>query len=162
MFDNHVTLTGHLGARPETRVTPAGQTLATVRIAVAKSYRDKHGNYVKDTQWFRVTGWGRQAERMSTELGTGDRVCFSGRLSCRSYETRDGHRRESVEVIASGFERLRRHAERRALVETVADAERGAHADSARPTPEQAPRASAEAPAAHEAKVVHLECALPF
>lgn len=124
MFNNHVTLSGHLGARPETRVTAAGQTLATVRIAVSKSYKDDHGNYVKDTQWFRLTGWGRVGERMTDHLTVGDRVCVSGRLSCRSYETKDGQRRESVEVIVSEFEQLRRFSERRALVEHVADAER--------------------------------------
>ena len=167
MFNNHVTLTGHLGARPETRVTAAGQTLATVRIAVSKSYKDAHGNYVKDTQWFRVTGWGRQAERMTTELDTGDRVCFTGRLSCRSYETRDGHKRESVEVIASGFEQLRRYSERKALVEIVADAERDAALDSTEPTtPEVAKDIVSDAgdtPAVkHEAKIIKLEHDLPF
>ena len=165
MFDNQVTLTGHLGARPESRVTAAGQVLATVRVAVSKSYRDKHGNYVKDTQWFRVTGWGRQAERMSAELNTGDRVCFTGRLSCRSYETKEGQRRESVEVIAADFERLRRYSERKALVEIVADAERGAALDSTEPaSPEAAEGIVAEAGGAptREAKVIRLESDLPF
>lgn len=129
MFNNHVTLTGHLGARPEVRVTATGHTLATVRIAVSKSYKDDHGNYVKDTQWFRLTGWGRVGERMSDRLSVGDRVCVSGRLSCRSYEAKDGQRRESVEIVVAEFERLHRFSERRALVEHVADAER----DTARP-----------------------------
>ena len=131
MFNNHVTPTGHLGARPETRVTASGQTLATVRIAVAKSYKDKHGNYVKDTQWFRLTGWGRVGDQMTDRLTVGDRVCVTGRLSCRTYETKDGQKRETVEVIVSEFEHLRRYSERRALVELVADAEPGAAAPAA-------------------------------
>ena len=131
MFNNHVTLTGHLGARPETRVTASGHTLATVRIAVSKSYKDDHGNFVKDTQWFRITAWGRVGERMTERLTVGDRVCVSGRLSCRTYETKEGQKRESVEVIVSEFERLHRFSERRALVELVADAEPGSAAAAA-------------------------------
>ena len=148
MLNNHVTLTGHLGARPETRVTATGQTLATVRIAVSKSYKDKHGNYVKDTQWFRLTGWGRVGDQMTDRLTVGDRVCVSGRLSCRSYETKDGHKRESVEIVVAEFEPLRKFSERRALVEHVADAER----DTAAPATDHV-----ETPA-----LTTVEEALPF
>ena len=123
MFNNSVTLTGNLGARPELRETTAGQTLATVRIAVAKRYKDGHGNYVQDTQWFRITAWGRQAEQMVQQLSTGDRVCFTGRLSCRTYETKEGQKRETVEVTVASFEKLQRLSERRAMVELISDAE---------------------------------------
>ena len=148
MFNNHVTLTGHLGARPETRVTASGHTLATVRIAVSKSYKDNHGNFVKDTQWFRLTAWGRVGEQMTERLTVGDRVCVSGRLSCRTYETKDGQRRESVEVVVSEFERLRRFSERRALAEHVADAE-----------PD---RAAATADHVEQPALTTVEEALPF
>ncbi len=121
MFNNSVTLSGHLGAHPEARSTNAGQGLATARLAVTKSYKDAHGNYIDDTQWFRVTGWGRTGDKMLQQLGKGDRVMVTGSLSCRTYETKTGDKREAVEIIVSSFEKLQRYSERKALVELIAD-----------------------------------------
>ncbi len=130
MFNNSVTLSGHLGANPEARSTTAGQGLATARLAVTRSYKDAHGNYIDDTQWFRVTGWGRTGDQMLQQLVKGDRVMFTGTLSCRTYETKTGEKRESVEVIVSSFEKLQRYSERKALVELIADgAQEGVEAD---------------------------------
>ncbi len=121
MIHNTVILSGHLGAAPETRQFASDRAVATVSLAVRKSYKDASGNYVDDTQWFRLRAWGRTGERMVQLLGKGDRVLVTGELECRTYETKAGEKRESVEIVVTAFEKLQRYSERKAQVELVSD-----------------------------------------
>ena len=88
------------------RLTKAEQQFATARIAVSRVYTDHNGDRVKETQWFRIVGWGPVAERMHRQLRKGSRVLIEGRLSCKVYETKEGQKRESVEVYVAAFQEL--------------------------------------------------------
>ncbi len=121
MINNSVILSGHLGAQPEAHQFASDRSVANVNLAVKKSYRDATGNFVDDTQWFRLKAWGRTGEQMVQQLAKGDRVLVTGELSCRTYETKAGEKRESVEVVVAEFEKLQRYGERKAPVELVAD-----------------------------------------
>ena len=48
-----------------------------------------------------MTVFGRQAETASTYLAKGRRIGVDGRLSWREWQTQDGSKRQSVEVIAN-------------------------------------------------------------
>ncbi len=121
MINNTVLLSGHLGAHPEARQFASDRSVTNVNLAVRKSYKDASGNYVDDTQWFRLKAWGRTGEQMVQRLSKGDRVLITGELECRTYETKAGEKRESVEIVVTEFEKLQRYSERKALVELVVD-----------------------------------------
>lgn len=95
-----VNLTGRLTADPELRFTPSGKAVSTVSLACTD--RRKVGDRWEDgdTTFVDVTVWGDDAEALST-LTKGQRVTVEGRLTQRSYETRDGDKRTVFEVIAS-------------------------------------------------------------
>jgi hypothetical protein len=57
---NKVMLLGNLGADPELRVTPSGQSILKLRLATTESYLDKGGTRQERTEWHRITVWGKR------------------------------------------------------------------------------------------------------
>lgn len=74
-------LIGNLGKDPEQRFTPSGQPVATLSVATNRRYSGANGQSVKETTWFRITVWGKQAESCGQFLHKGSRVLVEGRLT---------------------------------------------------------------------------------
>jgi single-strand DNA-binding protein len=100
-MDTHVTIAGNLTDDPELRFTPAGDQVASLRVAVTARAPDGQGGWRDGTtSFFRVTVWRAQGEHAAESLTKGARVLVSGRLRQRSWETDDGERRQAVEIEA--------------------------------------------------------------
>ena len=99
-------LVGNLGRDPEMRYTPGGQAVTTLSVASNRTYTDSSGNQVKQTIWFRVEVWGKQAESCHQYLRKGRPVLVEGRLNPddngnpRIWTAQDGTPRASFEVTA--------------------------------------------------------------
>jgi single-strand DNA-binding protein len=74
-------LVGNLGKEPEMRYTPTGQPVTTLSVATNRSHANNGGQPVKETTWFRVTIWGKQAETCNQFLHKGSKVLIEGRLT---------------------------------------------------------------------------------
>jgi len=96
---NKITLVGHLGQEPEMRFTPAGTAVTNFSLAVSRSFI-KDGEKVEETDWFRVSAWGKQAESCNQYLEKGALVLVDGEISIRKYNDKDGNQRTSVDVTA--------------------------------------------------------------
>ena len=68
---NRVMLLGNLGADPELRVTPGGQSILKLRLATTESYLDKNNTRQERTDWHRVTVWGKRGEALAKILAQG-------------------------------------------------------------------------------------------
>jgi single-strand DNA-binding protein len=97
-MSSNVTLIGNLTRDPELRFTPSGVAVATVGIAVNRSWRGKDGEWQEQTSFFDCVVWREQAEQVAESLQQGARVIVSGRLEQRSWETKEGDKRYAVEV----------------------------------------------------------------
>lgn len=102
-----IILIGNLGKEPEMRYTPSGQPVVSFSVATNRSYKGAEGQPVKETTWFRVTAWGKQAETCNQYLRKGSKVLVEGRLtpdpdtgSPRIWES-NGKMGASYEVTAS-------------------------------------------------------------
>lgn len=101
-----VILVGNLGRDPEMRYTPSGQAVTNLSVATNRTYTDSSGNQVKETVWFRVAVWGKQAESCNQYLRKGRQVLVEGRLAAdengnpRIWTAQDGTPRASYEVTA--------------------------------------------------------------
>jgi single-strand DNA-binding protein len=101
-----VILVGNLGRDPEMRYTPGGQAVTNLSVATNRTYTDSSGNNVKQTVWFRVSVWGKQAENCHQYLRKGRPVLVEGRLNAdengnpRMWTGQDGTPRASYEVTA--------------------------------------------------------------
>lgn len=94
-----IQLIGNLGRDPETRFTPAGRQVTSFTIAVNRVMGSADGRK-EETEWFRISCWGKLAETAEQFLQKGRRVYVSGRFSSRQFTGNDGATRTSLEVSA--------------------------------------------------------------
>ena len=95
-----ITVVGNLTADPELRYTQNGLAVANFTIASTPRTFDRANNEWKDGEalFLRASVWRDFAEHVAGSLTKGSRVIASGRLKQRSYETKEGERRTSIEL----------------------------------------------------------------
>jgi single-strand DNA-binding protein len=98
---NRVTLIGRLTRDPELRHSRSGDAIASLRIAVNSRARGDGGEWTDKPNFFDVSVFGPQAETVSNYMAKGRRIGIDGRLQWREWETQDGSKRQSVEVVAN-------------------------------------------------------------
>ena len=103
-----IIIVGNLGRDPEMRYLPSGQAVTNFNLATNRQYNDSNGQAVKETIWFRISVWGKQAESCNQYLKKGSKVLVEGRLipdlntgSPRIWTRQDGSSGASFEVNAS-------------------------------------------------------------
>ena len=96
---NKVQLIGNLGKDPEIRYTPEGKQVAKFSMAANRTYKNKDGESIDDTQWFNIEAWSGLAKVVEEHLTQGDRVYIEGRLKTESYE-KDGETKYFTKVVA--------------------------------------------------------------
>ncbi len=74
-----VEIIGYLGRDPEMRYTEAGHAVTKMNVATSRSWKDAEGDQ-KETCWFRVSVWNKQAESCNNYLKKGSLVFIEGRL----------------------------------------------------------------------------------
>jgi len=105
---NRVLLIGNLTRPPELRYTPSGTAVSDLRLAVHRSYTTQGGERREETCFLTVVVWGKQAEASAQYLDKGSPILVEGRLQTRDWETKDGQRRNVVEVVAERVQFLGR------------------------------------------------------
>lgn len=95
---NKVQLIGNLGNDPEIVNLDGGSKLAKFSIATNETYKNAKGEKVTDTQWHNVVAWGKTAEIVENYLAKGNEVAVEGKLTHRSYETKEGEKRYITEI----------------------------------------------------------------
>jgi single-strand DNA-binding protein len=104
---NRVILTGNLTADPELRSTAAGTSVCDLRIACNTRRKDSaSGEWVDKPNYFNVVVWAAQADNAARFLTKGRPVAIDGRLEWREWETQDGSKRQTVEIIADTVQYL--------------------------------------------------------
>jgi single-strand DNA-binding protein len=101
-------IVGNLGNEPEMRYTPNGQAVTKFSVATNRQYTANDGQQVKETTWFRVSVWGKQAETCNQYLRKGSKVLIEGRLQPdpnsggpRIWNRQDGTPAASFEITAN-------------------------------------------------------------
>ena len=96
-----VMIIGNLGSDPEMRYTPSNRAVTQFNVAVNQSTKNQQtGEWVEETDWFRVSVFGDRAERAAEQLRKGNRVFVEGRFRTREFEGQDGQKRTSLDVTA--------------------------------------------------------------
>lgn len=100
MAINIVALTGRIVRDPEVKKTNSGVSFANFSIAVERPYRSGEE---KQTDFIDCVAWRHSADFFGKYFKKGDMIGVSGRLQVRTWETDDGQRRKSVEVVAENL-----------------------------------------------------------
>jgi len=95
-----ITVVGNLTSDPELRYTQNGLAVANFTIASTPRNFDRASNDWKDGEalFLRASVWREFAEHVAGSLTKGSRVIATGRLKQRSYETKEGEKRTSIEL----------------------------------------------------------------
>ncbi|MBW8027062.1 single-stranded DNA-binding protein [Clavibacter michiganensis subsp. michiganensis] len=95
-----ITVVGNLTSDPELRYTQNGLAVANFTIASTPRSFDRASNDWKDGDalFLRASVWREFAEHVASSLTKGSRVVATGRLKQRSYETKEGEKRTSIEL----------------------------------------------------------------
>lgn len=95
---NRVTLIGNLGKDPQTRFTNSGTSVTELSVATNYSYKDKSGEWKKETEWHNVVGFSLSDEIRS--LRQGNKLYVEGRIKSQSYNDREGNPRKNFSIVA--------------------------------------------------------------
>jgi len=135
--DTSVTIIGNLTSDPELRYTQNGVGVANFTVASTPRTFDRQSNEWKDgeTLFMRCSLWREAAENVAGSLSKGTRVIVTGRLTSRSYKTREGEDRTTTELEVDEMGPSLRYAN--------AAVTRRARTDAAAPAPASSGRRAA-------------------
>lgn len=103
---NKAIILGNLGNDPEVRYLPSGDAVATLSVATTHQWKDKNGEKQEQTEWHRVTMFGRLAEIAGEYLKKGSPVYIEGRIQTKKYTDKSGVEKYSTEIVAGEMKML--------------------------------------------------------
>jgi single-strand DNA-binding protein len=104
---NKVIIVGNLGRDPEVRYMPSGDAVANIAVATTDKWKDKQsGEQKEQTEWHRVSFFGKLAEIAGQYLHKGSQVYIEGKLQTRKYTDKDGVEKFATEIRADSMQML--------------------------------------------------------
>jgi single-strand DNA-binding protein len=98
---NKVQLIGHVGQEPEVKTFDGGKKVANITIATNDYYINDKGDKIEQTEWHKVTAWGKVAEIIEKYVTKGKEIAIDGKLTYRSYDDKEGIKRYITEIVAN-------------------------------------------------------------
>ncbi|AOR29043.1 single-stranded DNA-binding protein [Formosa sp. Hel1_33_131] len=98
---NKVQLIGNLGNDPEIITLDSGKKLAKFSLATNEYYKDADGQKQTKTDWHNLVAWNKTAEIIENYVTKGKEIAVEGKLTSRSYETKEGEKRYITEVVVN-------------------------------------------------------------
>ncbi len=105
---NKVMLIGNVGREPDVRYVDAGVCVARISLATTeRGYKLPNGTEVPErTEWHYVTFYRGLAETVEKYVHTGDKLYVEGKIQTRTYDDKNGIRRQITEIFADAMEML--------------------------------------------------------
>jgi len=99
-MQNLAILSGNIGQDPETRHTQGGTSVTSFTLATSRNWKDESGERKQQTEWHRITVFGKNGENVAKYCKKGSKVSVQGRIHYSEYTDRDGNKRHATEIIA--------------------------------------------------------------
>lgn len=106
---NRVVLVGRMTRDPELKRTPSGAAVVSFTIAVDN--RVKGANGEKTASFIPCVVWNQAAENVARFTHKGSLLGVDGRLSQRTYDSKDNRRVQVIEVVCDSVQFLERKSE---------------------------------------------------
>lgn len=103
---NRVIILGNVGKEPEVRYLPNGDAAVNLSVATSRNWKDKDGNRQEETEWHRVSFFGKLAEIVGEYVKKGKPLYVEGRLKTRKWADKDGVEKYTTEIIAESMQLL--------------------------------------------------------
>lgn len=95
---NKVLLMGRITQDIDKRVTPQGQSVATVNLATNEKFTDKQGNKQESTEFHRVVFWDKLADLVSQYCKKGSGLYVEGSIQTKEWKDKEGNKRWTTEI----------------------------------------------------------------
>jgi single-strand DNA-binding protein len=103
---NKAILVGNLGNDPETKYTQGGMAITKISLATTSVRKTKEGEAKEETQWHRVTFFGKLGEIAGEYLKKGSQVYVEGEIRYSKHTGQDGVEKYFTDVIANEMQML--------------------------------------------------------
>jgi len=97
---NQAEVVGNVTRDPELRQTPNGNSVVSFGVATNFSWKDRAGETQEKTEFHNIVAWDDLAKSIAETFRKGRKVYIRGRLQTRSWETPDGNKRYTTEIIS--------------------------------------------------------------
>lgn len=98
---NRAQVVGNVTREPEMRTTTSGQSVLTLGVATNEKWKEKATGELKErSEFHNVVIWGDTAKAVQAGVKKGQRVYVTGRVQTRTWETPEGKKRATTEIIA--------------------------------------------------------------
>ncbi|MDE3102870.1 MAG: single-stranded DNA-binding protein [Chloroflexota bacterium] len=102
-----IMIIGNVGRDPELKMTGNGRPVCEFSVAVNRVTGGGQGaERQEQTDWYRISCWGKQAETAQQIVQKGRLVFVEGRFTPREWTDREGQKRTSLEISANDFQLL--------------------------------------------------------
>lgn len=90
-------LIGYVGADDaELNVTGNGTAVANFSFAVNEAHKDRNGEWVNKTTWYKVSAWGNKAKRVAEKVTRGRFLYLEGAAGVKMWKGNDGKDRADL------------------------------------------------------------------
>ena len=101
---NEVELVGNIVKDPEVRQTPNGNTVATTAVATNRKWKNQQTDqFQEEVEFHNVVMWDALATEAEQQIKKGRKVYMKGRVQSRSWETPEGEKRWTTEVVVDSI-----------------------------------------------------------
>ena len=100
---NRAQIIGNLTRDPELRTTASGQSVVNFGVATNRSYKDASGQKQEQVEFHNVVAWGKLADIIAQYMTKGRKIYIEGRLQTREWESQDGQKRRTTEIVAENM-----------------------------------------------------------
>ena len=101
---NRVELVGRLTRDSELRQTSSGKNVCSFILAVNKDKPNKDGEY--GTDFINCKAFDKRAVNINKYFKKGNQIALTGSISTSVYETKEGVKKYSTEIIVDNFDFL--------------------------------------------------------
>ena len=100
-----IQIIGNVGRDPEMRMTPNGKPVCDFSVAVNR-VQTGGGERTEQTDWYRVSCWGKQAEIAQQYIQKGQQIYVEGRFTPRTYMNKENVEKLSLDISCNDFQML--------------------------------------------------------
>lgn len=100
---NRMIVLGNCGKDPEVRYMSNGTAVTNLSVATTRTWKDKAGDKMEETEWHRLVFYDRLAEIVGEYVKKGDPIFVEGRLKTRKWE-KNGVDHYTTEIIAENMQ----------------------------------------------------------
>ena len=100
---NKVILLGNLGRDPDVNFIEGNICVVKFNLATTEHYRDKNGVAQSQTEWHNIVMWRALGEHAMKNLRKGSCIYLEGKLKTKTWDDKNGIKRQSTEIVAESF-----------------------------------------------------------